>query len=268
MIIRCAGGFCLQVDRWRRSELRSGAGRDSVPHESGADCVPPLHRETGRQRVSDYHRWWWSCFWKQTPLPGLYSAVLSKGWTLSVAAGAILLMLWVYSLNFVSIPLWTCLIFRKKWLDKRKHWHWCVCWAFVSPMEVCMHLPYCNLNDRRIFFAYASLNLIISRHKSGKHSVYVIVICVPEIHMAEILQVALWYEEDTRKVFKTVRRTDNTPHDDLYGSTKQNGLRVSRRLKPWLFFFLLSGSQRFSCYSGYSDNFEWAGPYEDRLPRY
>lgn len=50
-----------------------------------------------------------------------------------------------------------------------------------------MHLPHCNLNDKRILFAYVSLNLIISSHKSGKHSVSIIVICVPEIHMAEIL---------------------------------------------------------------------------------
>ncbi|XP_017287764.1 poly(ADP-ribose) glycohydrolase [Kryptolebias marmoratus] len=30
---------------------------------------------------------------------------------------------------------------------------------------------------------------------------------------------------------------------------------------------IITGSQKFSCYSGYSDRFEWAGPYEDDLER-
>lgn len=29
-----------------------------------------------------------------------------------------------------------------------------------------------------------------------------------------------------------------------------------------------SGSQQFSCYRGYSDSFEWLGPYDDHLGRY
>lgn len=30
---------------------------------------------------------------------------------------------------------------------------------------------------------------------------------------------------------------------------------------------IITGSQQFSCYSGFSDSFEWAGPHEDRLQR-
>lgn len=35
-----------------------------------------------------------------------------------------------------------------------------------------------------------------------------------------------------------------------------------------IFMSLFSGSQQFSCYSGFSDSFEWAGPYKDLLERY
>lgn len=70
----CAGGFCLQLDRWRCSQLWPGAGRDSFSHKSRAYCIAPLHREAGGQWVS-YHyrfvlankkkwdgRWWWLVF--------------------------------------------------------------------------------------------------------------------------------------------------------------------------------------------------------------
>lgn len=35
-----------------------------------------------------------------------------------------------------------------------------------------------------------------------------------------------------------------------------------------IFMSLFSGSQQFSCYSGFSDSFEWAGPYKDLPERY
>lgn len=55
-VCACAGGLCFQLDRRRCAGLRPGAGRDPVPYKSRADCLPPLHRETGGQRVSDHYR--------------------------------------------------------------------------------------------------------------------------------------------------------------------------------------------------------------------
>lgn len=49
-------------------------------------------------------------------------------------------------------------------------------------------------------------------------------------------------------------------------------LQIKRRWSLMVVVFILmsssSGSEQFSVYSGFSDSFEWAGPYDDNLPRY
>lgn len=79
----------------------------------------------------------------------------------------------VYSQNFVYIHIHKCLILWKKCLDKRKHWHL---------LGICV-----SCGSVFAFSLNAYINLIISSHKSGRDSVYIVEICVPELRMAEIL---------------------------------------------------------------------------------